>query len=126
MKGCVRIIDFYISQLLRLEPSPYFKVLLDKLVGELKYLKYPNIELVDIISIKIILDFILSDDSLTRIHRDYIKEAVFLISDILGDGLYVKIEPRIITIEREFYKNIAPSEKQFEDRLAEEIRRLLI
>ena len=114
------------SQLLRLEPSPYFRVLLDKLIVELKYHNYPNIELADIISIWIILDYILSDDALIKSYRDYIRKALLIINDILGDGLYVKIEPRIVSVEQEFYQNIAPTQKQFDDKLTEEIRKLII
>ena len=55
-----------------------------------------------------------------------IKRGFLLISDILGDGLYVKIEPKIIAFEYEFYKNICPDRRQFENRLSEEIRDLLL
>ncbi|MBR0271168.1 MAG: hypothetical protein IJQ68_04145 [Methanobrevibacter sp.] len=126
MKGCVRIIDLYLSKLLILKPSPYFKVLLDKLIKELKCYGYPAVELADIISICIILDYLLSDENLTKTYRHYIRKALFVINEILGDGLYIKIEPKIISIEQEFYKNIAPCEKQFSDRLSEEIRKLII
>ena len=117
MKGCVRIIDFYLKQLLTLRPSPYFRVLLEKLIVELKYFGYPNIELADILSIWIILDYILSDERLIKSYEGYIRKALMVIDDILGDGLYVKIEPRIVSVEQEFYRNIAPSQKQFDDRL---------
>ena len=126
MKGCVRIIDFYLKQLLTLRPSPYFRVLLEKLIVELKYFGYPNIELADILSIWIILDYILSDERLIKSYEGYIRKALVVIDDILGDGLYVKIEPRIVSVEQEFYRNIAPSQKQFDDRLTEEIRKLII
>ena len=126
MKGCVRIIDFYLSQLLTLNPSPYFRVLLEKLIVELKYFGYPNIELADILSIWIILDYILKDERLIKSYDRYIRKAISVIDDILGDGLYVKIEPRIVSVEQEFYQNIAPSQKQFDDRLTEEIRKLII
>lgn len=126
MKGCVRIIDFYLSQLLALNPSPYFRVLLEKLIVELKYFGYPNIELADILSIWIILDYILKDERLIKSYDGYIRKAISVIDEILGDGLYVKIEPRIVSVEQEFYQNIAPSQKQFDDRLTEEIRKLII
>lgn len=126
MKGCVRIIDFYLSQLLTLDPSPYFRVLLEKLIVELKYFGYPNIELADILSIWIILDYILKDERLIKSYDGYIRKAISVIDEILGDGLYVKIEPRIVSVEQEFYQNIAPSQKQFDDRLTEEIRKLII
>lgn len=126
MKGCVRIIDFYLSQLLTLNPSPYFRVLLEKLIVELKYFGYPNIELADILSIWIILDYILKDERLIKSYDGYIRKAISVIDEILGDGLYVKIEPRIVSVEQEFYLNIAPSQKQFDDRLTEEIRKLII
>ena len=126
MKGCVRIIDFYLSQLLTLNPSPYFRVLLEKLIVELKYFGYPNIELADILSIWIILDYILKDERLIKSYDGYIRKAISVIDEILGDGLSVKIEPRIVSVEQEFYQNIAPSQKQFDDRLTEEIRKLII
>lgn len=116
----------YLSQLLILKPSPYFKVLLKKLIGELKSYGYPNVELADIISICIILDYLLSDSCLIKSYGNYIRNALFVINDILGDGLYVKIEPKIISIENEFYKNIAPCEKQYSDRFTEEIKKLII
>ena len=126
MKGCVRIIDFYLSQLLTLNPSPYFRVLLEKLIVKLKYSGYPNIEFADILSIWIILDYILKDERLIKSYDGYIRKAISVIDEILGDGLYVKIEPRIVSVEQEFYQNIAPSQKQFDDRLTEEIRKLII
>lgn len=46
-------------------------------------------------------------------------------SDILGDGLYVKIEPELIVLEDEFRKNISMSPKQIDDKLSEEIKEIL-
>ncbi|MBE6510977.1 MAG: hypothetical protein E7Z74_06895 [Methanobrevibacter millerae] len=74
----------------------------------------------------IILDYILSDERLIKSYEGYIRKALMVIDDILGDGLYVKIEPKIVSVEQEFYRNIAPSQKQFDDRLTEEIRKLII
>ena len=71
------------------------------------------------------LDYILSSQALIKAHRDFIKNAVLLIGDILGDGLYVKIEPKLIVLEDEFRKNISMSSKQIDDRLSEEIKEIL-
>ena len=126
MKEVLKIIDSYLTFLLSSNPSPDLKITLRLLVNELKKLNYPKVELVDIISIRIILDYILSDVHLIRIYAPLIKRGFLLISDILGDGLYVKIEPKIIAFEYEFYTNICPNRRQFENRLAEEIRNLLL
>ena len=72
------------------------------------------------------IDYIVSSETLIKAHRHFIKRAVVLISDILGDGLYVKIEPRLIALEDEFRKNITISQKQIDDRLSEEVRQLII
>ena len=126
MKEVLKIIDSYLTFLLSSTPSPHLKIILYRLVDELKKLNYPKVELVDIISIRIILDYLLGDDELIKIYTPFIKRGIFLISDILGDGLYVKIEPKIIAFEYEFYQNICPDRRQFENRLSEEIRDLLL
>lgn len=72
------------------------------------------------------LDYILSNPGLIRPYEDFIKKATFLIADILGDELYVKIEPEIITLEDDFRRNIQVSQKQIDDKLSEEIRDLII
>ena len=125
MKEVLKIIDSYLTFLLSSNPSPDLKITLRLLVNELKKLNYPKVELVDIISIRIILDYLLCDDKLIKMYTPLIKKGFLLISDILGDGLYVKIEPKIIAFEYEFYTNICPNRRQFENRLAEEIRNLL-
>ena len=122
----LKIIDCYLNQLLNSKPSPQLKTTLSKLIGELKHYGYPDIELVDIISIRIMIDYILSNPTLIKPHEDFIKKATVLIADILDDGLYVKIEPRLISLEDEFRKNIALSQKQIDDKLSEEIRELII
>ena len=120
-----QIIDFYLNQLSNSRPSPQIKTILENLIKELKHYNYPSIELVDIISIRIMLDYILSDTRLICAHKDFIKSAIVLIGDILGDGLYVKIEPKLIGLEDDFRKNIAISQKQIDDKLSEEIKVLI-
>lgn len=71
------------------------------------------------------LDYILSNPTLINAHRDFIKKAILLMCDILGDGLYVKIEPKLILLEDEFRKNISMSPKQIDDKLSEEIKEIL-
>ncbi len=71
------------------------------------------------------LDYILSNPTLINAHQDFIKKAILLMSDILGDGLYVKIEPELIVLEDEFRKNISMSPKQIDDKLSEEIKEIL-
>lgn len=126
MQGVLKIIDCYLNQLLNSKPSPELKTTLHKLITELKHYGYPDIELVDIISIRIMLDYILSNPGLIRPYEDFIKKATFLIADILGDELYVKIEPEIISLEDDFKRNIQVSQKQIDDKLSEEIRDLII
>ena len=72
------------------------------------------------------INYILSNPTLIKHHEDFIKKATVLIADILGDGLYIKIEPGLIALEDEFRKNIALSQKQIDDKLSEEIRTLII
>ena len=107
-------------------PSPSQKIILDNLLSELKILNYPKVELVDIISISIILNYLLSDYKLIKMYSQLIKNSFEVIGDILSDALYVKIEPKIIAIENEFYTNICPDRRQFEHKLTEEIRELII
>lgn len=72
------------------------------------------------------LDYILSNPGLIRPYEDFIKKATLLIADILGDELYVKVEPEIISLEDDFRRNIQVSQKQIDDKLSEEIRDLII
>ncbi len=72
------------------------------------------------------LDYILSNPGLIRPYEDFIKKATLLIADILGDELYVKIEPEIISLEDDFRRNIQVYQKQIDDKLSEEIRDLII
>ena len=72
------------------------------------------------------LDYILSNPGLIRPYEDFIKKATLIIADILGDELYVKIEPEIISLEDDFRRNIQVYQKQIDDKLSEEIRDLII
>lgn len=72
------------------------------------------------------LDYILSNPGLIRPYEDFIKKATLLIADILGDELYVKVEPEIISLEDDFRRNIQVYQKQIDDKLSEEIRDLII
>lgn len=126
MRGVLEIIDFYLNQLLNSKPSPQSKILLANLVDLLKELKYPNVELVDIISIRLMLDYLLSDEESIKKYEAMIKKAFHILSDILSDNLYVKIEPEIIILEDDFYKNVCLDERQFENRLIEELKDLLL
>lgn len=122
----LEIIDFYLNQLLNSKPSPQSKILLAKLVDMLKELKYPNLELVDIISISIMLDYLLANEELIKMHEGMIKKGFHILNDILSDRLYVKIEPEIIVMEDDFYKNVCLDERQYEKRLIEELKGLLL
>lgn len=122
----LEIIDFYLNQLLNSKPSPQSKILLAKLVDMLKELMYPNVELVDVISISIMLDYLLSDEELIKMHEGMIKKGFHILNDILSDRLYVKIEPEIIVMEDDFYKNVCLDERQYEKRLIEELKGLLL
>lgn len=126
MRSVLEIIDFYLNQLLNSKPSPQSKILLANLVDMLKELKYPNVELVDIISIRLMLDYFLSDEESIKKYEAMIKKAFHILSDILSDKLYVKIEPEIIILEDDFYKNVCLDERQFENRLIEELKSLLL
>lgn len=108
------------------QPTPELRIILEKLVFMLRFYGYPSIELADIISIEIMLDHILSSPRLIRLHRPFIKESISVINEILGDKLYVKVEPRIIMLEDEFRKNICISSKQYDDMLCEKVRDLIL
>lgn len=71
------------------------------------------------------IDYILSNPTLINSHQDFIKRSVIMISDILGDELYVKIEPKLISLEEEFKKSISLSQKQINDKFTEEIKILM-
>ncbi len=120
------IIDYYLRELLNSQPTPNLRKTLEKLVCMLKFYGYPIIELVDIISIEIMLDYVLSSPILIKSHGQFIKESVSVIDEILGDRLYVKVEPRIIRLEEEFAKNICIASKQYDDRLYEKVRDLIL
>jgi len=122
----LKIIDFYLNQLLNSKPSPHQKIILADLITELKALKFPKVELVDILSIGIIINYILSDTQLIKMYTPLIKYAYQTISDILGDALYYYIEPKVIAIEDEFYKNICSDKRRFQNMLLEEMGDLFI
>lgn len=71
------------------------------------------------------IDYIISNPTLINSHQDFVKRSVIMISDILGDELYVKIEPKLISLEDEFRKSIALSQKQINDKLTEEVKILM-
>ena len=126
MRDVLEIIDSCLNKLLNSTPSRDLKITLNNLIESLKDYDYPMEELVDIISVGIMLDYLLSADERIASHEKFIKKGFEIISDILGDRLYVKIEPELISLEDEFYRNIAPSPKQFDNMLTEEIKKLVI
>ena len=126
MRDVLEIIDSHLNKLINSTPSKDLKVTLNDLIESLKDYDYPMEELVDIISVGIMLDYLLSADERIASHEKFIKKGFEIISDILGDRLYVKIEPELISLEDEFYRNIAPSPKQFDNMLTEEIKKLVI
>lgn len=126
MRDVLEIIDSHLNKLINSTPSKDLKVTLNDLIESLKEYDYPMEELVDIISVGIMLDYLLSADERIASHEKFIKKGFEIISDILGDRLYVKIEPELISLEDEFYRNIAPSPKQFDNMLTEEIKKLVI
>lgn len=126
MRDVLEIIDSCLNKLINSTPSRDLKITLNDLIESLKDYDYPMEELVDIISVGIMLDYLLSADERIASHEKFIKKGFEIISDILGDRLYVKIEPELISLEDEFYRNIAPSPKQFDNMLTEEIKKLVI
>lgn len=126
MRDVLEIIDSCLNKLINSTPSKDLKVTLNDLIESLKDYDYPMEELVDIISVGIMLEYLLSADERIASHEKFIKKGFEIISDILGDRLYVKIEPELISLEDEFYRNIAPSPKQFDNMLTEEIKKLVI
>lgn len=101
-------------------------ILLDRLIDLLKDSDYPIIELVDIISIRIMLEHIVSNPILLANCSDFIKKSIEIINEILGESVYVKIDMKLIALEDEFYRNIAIDKKRFEHKITEEIRQLTI
>ena len=126
MRDVLEIIDSCLNKLINSTPSRDLKITLNDLIESLKEYDYPMEELVDIISVGIMLDYLLSADERIASYEKFIKKGFEIISDILGDRLYVKIEPELISLEDEFYRNIAPSPKQFDNMLTEEIKKLVI
>ena len=126
MKVVKRIIEFYLNELKSSKASSDLRMPLERLVFLLKSWGYPAVELADIISIQIMLDYVLSSERLIKSYPEFIEESLSVIDDILGDRLYVKVEPRIISLEVEFTKNIALSPKRYDDMLTEKVRDLLL
>ena len=96
---------------------------LARLIEILKDCNYPLVELADIISIVLMLEYILSDKKSTEIYGDFIRLSINTIDDILTDKTYMKIEDKIIFLEDEFYGNICKDPKAFEDEFSEELKR---
>lgn len=128
MSGCVSIqeIDFLIDKLTKTDTyMPENKKDLRILIQILKDYNYPLIELADIISIVIMLEYILSDYKLIEIYRDFIKSSLDVIAYILGDKTYLKIEDRIIRLESDFYQNICENPKFFEEIFYSELKKTM-
>lgn len=121
----LEIIESLLNQLLTSKLSSDLRIPLAELIRLLKEYDYPLCELVDVISISIMLDYLLSSEELIKAHEKFIKKAFNTMADILSDKLYVKIEPDIISLEDDFYRNIAPDPKRFDDKLTEELKELI-
>ena len=129
MNGCVSIsdIDLLVDKLI--ETECYTKENIDDLAELLQILKdynYPLVELADILSIVLMLEYILDDDVLIGIYGDFIDSSVDAIDYILGDKTYLKIEDRIIHLESDFYLNICNEPKVFEERFFGELKKLFM
>ena len=129
MNGCVSIsdIDLLVDKLI--ETECYTKENIDDLAELLQILKdynYPLVELADILSIVLMLEYILDDDVLIGIYEDFIDSSVDAIDYILGDKTYLKIEDRIIHLESDFYLNICNEPKVFEERFFGELKKLFM
>lgn len=128
MRGCVSIqeIDLLMERLTKTDTyTPENKKDLRILVQILKDYNYPLIELADIISIVIMLEYILSDYKLIEIYNDFIKSSLDVIAYILGDKTYLKIEDRIIFLESDFYQNICANPRFFEERFSSELKKTM-
>ena len=121
----LEIIESLLNQLLTSKLSSDLRIPLAELIRLLKEYDYPLCELVDVISIGIMLDYLLSSEELIKAHEKFITKAFNTMADILSDKLYVKIEPDIISLEDDFYRNIAPDPKRFDDKLTEELKELI-
>ena len=128
MKGCVNItLSLLVARLHKTENyTSETKNLLAQLIQILKEYNYPLIELADILSIVLMLEYILSDDKLIKTHKDFIDSSIDTIEYILSEKTYLKIEERIIFLEYEFYTNICENPKEFEDEFTEELKKLIM
>jgi hypothetical protein len=72
------------------------------------------------------LEYILSDMKLIESKQDFIERSLKLIEEILGDSIYVKIDLKLISLEDEFCSSICIDRRQYENRIFEEIRQILI
>lgn len=129
MRGCVSIqeIDLLMERLTKTDTyTPENKKDLRILVQILKDYNYPLVELADILSIVLMLEYILDDDVLIGIYGDFIDSSVDAIDYILGDKTYLKIEDRIIHLESDFYLNICNEPKVFEERFFGELKKLFM
>lgn len=93
------------------------------LIQILKDCSYPLIELADIISIVLMIEYILADEKSMEIYKDFIRLSIDTIGYILADKTYIKIEDKIIFLEYEFYTNICKNPKAFEDRYINELKK---
>ena len=98
---------------------------LARLIQLLKDYNYPLVELVDIMSIVLMLDYILSDDDLIEIYYDFINSSLDVIDYILSDNTYLKIEDKIIFLEDDFYRNICRNPIQFEAKFLKKLKELI-
>ena len=99
---------------------------LDQLIQILKDYNYPLIELADIISIVLMIEYILADEKSTEIYKDFIRLSIDTIGYILADKTYLKIEDKIIFLEYEFYTNICKNPKAFEEGYIKELKKFIV
>lgn len=128
MRGCVNIrLALLLAKLLAEENyTGETKKDLAQLLQILKDNNYPLVELVDILSIVMMLDYILSDKELIVIYGDFISLSLDVIAYILSGKTYLKIEEKIIFLEYEFYTNICNNSWEFEDTFIEELKKLIM
>lgn len=128
MRGCVNIrLALLLAKLLAEENyTGETKKDLAQLLQILKDNNYPLVELADILSVVMMLDYILSDKELIEIYGDFISLSLDVIAYILSGKTYLKIEEKIIFLEYEFYTNICHNSLEFEDTFIEELKKLIM
>lgn len=128
MRGCVNIrLALLLVRLLAEENyTGETKKDLAQLLQILKDNNYPLVELADILSVVMMLDYILGDEELIEIYGDFISLSLDVIAYILSGKTYLKIEEKIIFLEYEFYTNICHNSWEFEDRFIEELKKLIM